>query len=296
MTIKKIPFLSAAFSLTLLLSSCLGTSRQEEKMLYNYVDCFNAVTDIATGETSVRISPTYSFEFEYTTGTCEVVMNNISLPGVNGALSFKLEGLKFSFDKEGHYIINAFNVVPSGSAGAVYSFNNFSLKFMDRILNNSMRVPAYYINYTVNNKYKVNVVSTKSYYFGETIVKSSDDKADFTTPNTYYIVRIDPQDQKATVEFNRAQFNSQMPMLNFTLRDLSYTVTADGYVIAPTTVLIPYVNNETPNPSFAISDFKIDAVTFTGGKLSFSCNPPSMGQFNVNCDLKWTTPYLTPEQ
>lgn len=295
MTIKKSLIVSVIAAAAVTMTSCLGTSEQEQKMTYNYTDCFNVVTTKSTGETEIRVSPAYSFEFEYVSGKATVTLTNISLPGVNGSLSFKLEDLKFSYDKNGNYIIQGIDLVPKGN-GAAYTFNNFSLKFLDRIMDNSLRIPAYYINYTINNEYTVNVVGTNNYYFGTTEVSDGSEKEPFSTIDTYYVVKLDPQSKKSTIDFKRARFSDKMPMsLNFTLRDLPFTVTKDGYTIDRAEATTPFVNNETPNNSYDITNLHLSAITYTGGTMTFNCNPPKMGEFAVKASLAWMTPNLTPE-
>ncbi len=287
--------LAALLGSAMTLTSCLGSSEQEQTMTYNYSDCFNVVTTLETGESEIRVAPTYSIEFSYLDSKATVTLNNISLPGLSGAISFKLEDLKFSFDKTGCYIIQATNVTPKGY-GEAYKFNNFSLKFLDRVFDNSLRIPAYYINYTINNQYNVNAVSTNMYYFGTTKVTNSEGATDYSTDETYYILTLDPQGKKARLNYRKARFDANMPVtLNFTLRDLPFTVDRDGVKISKAEATTPYIKDETPNTSYNITDLDLKVNTYNGGSLTFGCNPAGTGEFKVDASLAWVTTTLQPE-
>lgn len=287
--------LAALLGSAMTLTSCLGSGKQEQIITYNYSDCFNVVTTLETGESEIRLSPSYSIEFSYYDSKATVTLNNISLPGLPGAISFKLEDLKFSFDKNGSYIIQATNVTAKGY-GEAYKFNNFSLKFLDRVFNSSTRIPAYYINYTINNQYNVNVVSTSMYYFGTTDVINAEGVKDYSTEETYYILTLDPQEKKARLNYRQARFASNMPVtLNFTLRDLPFSVDRDGVKIQKAEATTPYIKDETPNTSYNISELDLNVNTYNGGSLKFSCNPAGTGEFKVDASLSWITPTLQPE-
>ncbi|MCM1520012.1 MAG: hypothetical protein NC098_04435 [Lachnoclostridium sp.] len=278
------------------LTSCLGSGKNEQSITYNYTDCFNTVTDLETGKTDIRISPAYTIFFDYIESTADISMSNISLPGINGSLSFKLEGLKFSFDKTGAYVINAKDVTPMLS-GENYTFNNFNLKYLDRVMNDGLgvRMPIYYIRFTINDRYEVNVVGKNVYYFGTTQVLSADETS-FSTYETYYKIELDPQENNAYIRFYSAKFAQAMPTsLNFTLRQVPFTVDTNGFTIKADGPITPYINDQTPNPSYDITDLDINVNTYNGGSMSFSCNPAMMGQFGVTATLDWMTPVITAE-
>ncbi|MBD5253059.1 MAG: hypothetical protein HDS51_02375 [Barnesiella sp.] len=278
------------------LSSCLGNGEQRQSITFNYKDCFNVVTDLNTGVSEVRLSPTYHMDMNLTEGTADITMTNISLPGVTGALSFKLEGIKFTFDKRGNYIISGRDLVPSGSAADYYTFSSLSIMFVDRMLSEEgARIPAYYINFVINNKTQVNAVSTENYYFGKTTV-TSENTTPYTTYETYYTVILDPQSMVATIGFNSARFSDKMPLsLNFTLKDLPFTVDPQGYKIIKADATTPYLNN-TPNPSYDITNLSVNGVTNKGATFDFDCNPNGMGEYHVNAPVEWLVYPLQVEQ
>ena len=256
------------------LSSCLGNGEQRQSITFNYKDCFNVVTDLNTGVSEVRLSPTYHMDMNLTEGTADITMTNISLPGVTGALSFKLEGIKFTFDKRGNYIISGRDLVPSGSAADYYTFSSLSIMFVDRMLSEEgARIPAYYINFVINNKTQVNAVSTENYYFGKTTV-TSEKTTPYTTYETYYTVILDPQSMVATMPF---------------------TVDPQGYKIIKADATTPYLNN-TPNPSYDITNLSVNGVTNKGATFDFDCNPNGMGEYHVNAPVEWLVYPLQVEQ
>ncbi len=280
------------------LSSCLGDGEFRETATYNYTDCFNVVTDLTTGQSEVRLSPTYQFEMNLTERTANINMSNISLPGVTGALSFKLENIKFTFDNRGNYIIQGTNLKPTGSAGSYYTFSNVSIKFIDRLLEEGgKRIPAYYVNFTLNGTTRVNAVGTVNYYFGKTEVNPKDNGEPYETDLTYYIVSLDPQSNQANIDFRNARYSDKMPVsLNFSLKNLPFTVNPDGYKIEKAGDMVPLVNDLTPNPDFKITDLIVDAITYKGADVTFDCNPMGMGDYKVSAQLEWLVRRLTPEQ
>ncbi|MDE6416293.1 MAG: hypothetical protein K2K68_04615 [Duncaniella sp.] len=289
MKLSKLTILSFIASLACVFTSCLGDGEQRQTMTFNYTDCFNVVTDLSTMNSEIRLSPAYQIVVDLLNGTADITMSNISLPGVTGALSFKLEGLKYSFDKRGNYVISGRDIVPTGSAASYYTFSSLSIMFIDRQFSEAgARIPAYYINFVINNNTQVNAVGTNNYYFGETTVNSADGTAPFTTYETYYTVVLDPQSKVATLGFHSARFSDKMPMsLNFTLRDLPFTVNPQGYRINKAEATTPYLNNSTPNPSFDITNLSVNGVTSKGATFEFDCNPKGMGDFHVVAPVEW---------
>ncbi|MDE5785212.1 MAG: hypothetical protein K2H98_01640 [Duncaniella sp.] len=271
------------------MTSCLGNGEYKYVDKYTYSDCFNVITNLETGESVVRLSPSYEISIDRTDVNAEITMSSISLPDVMGALSFKITGLKYTFNSRGNYIIQGYDLVPEGSAGSYYTFTNLSVIFVDRVFNEGVqRIPAYYINFTINNKYQVNVVGTLNYYFGETTVTSAGDEEPYSTYDTYYTVSLDPQSMKATLGFNSARFSAAMPnALNFTLREVPFTVTPRGYSIDKADATTPYLNNTQPNPAFDITNLTIDGVTSKGATFTFDCNPKGMGDYHVVAPVEW---------
>lgn len=289
MKLCKITLLSLLAALTCTLTSCLGDGEQRQTMTFNYTDCFNVVTDLNTGNSEVRLSPAYSITLDLIGGTADITMSNISLPGVTGALSFKLEGLKYSFDKRGNYTITGRGIVPSGSAASYYTFSALSIMFVDRQFNeDGQRIPAYYINFVINDATEVNAVGTYNYYFGETSVTAAAGGDPFSTYETYYTVQLDPQSMTSTIGFYRAKFSDKMPMsLNFTLRDIPFSIERKGYKIEKADATTPYLNNATPNPSFDITNLSVNGVSSKGADIQFDCNPQGMGDYHVNAPVEW---------
>ncbi|MDE6484531.1 MAG: hypothetical protein K2L14_03970 [Duncaniella sp.] len=289
MKLSKITILSFLAGVACALTSCLGDGEQRQTIPFNYTDCFNVVTDLSTAKSEVRLSPTYQIVVDLISGTADVTMTNISLPGVTGALSLKLEGLKYTFDKRGNYTISGRDLVPTGSAASYYTFSSLSIMFVDRQFNEQgARIPAYYINYVLNNTTQVNVVGTSNYYFGETTVNSVDGGAPYSTYETYYTVQLDPQSMLANIGFHSARFADKMPVsLNFTLRDMPFTVNTQGYRIIKADATTPYLNNTTPNPAYDITNLSVNGVSSKGATFEFDCNPNEMGNYHVVAPVEW---------
>lgn len=289
MKLSKITLFSLITAIACAFSSCLGNGEYKYVDKYTYSDCFNVITNLETGESVVRLSPSYEISIDRTDVNAEITMSSISLPDVTGALSFKISGLKYTFNSNGNYIIQGYDLVSEGSAGTYYTFTNLSVIFVDRVFSaDEKRIPAYYINFTINNKYQVNVVGTVNYYFGETTVTAAGEEDPYSTYDTYYTVILDPQSMVATLGFNSARFSSAMPnALNFTLRDVPFTVNPRGYTIDKADATTPYLNNTQPNPAFDITNLMIEGVTSKGATFSFDCNPKGMGDYHVVAPVGW---------
>lgn len=291
--------LGVIIAATLSLTSCLGSSNSEQKYTFAYGpnDCFNRVVDNETGESYIGMNPTYNIVFNMTSSQADIDISNLKLDSSYPAISLRLPTLPLKQDpNDGFYTVSGNDIVPQGLTSA-YVFSTFNFRSFP-----FRSIPAYVINYTVNDRYDVTVYPTLPTYVGSvsaTNLKPEDGKDPVfnLSPDYegYYQLLINPEKMTAMLNVANAKFASGMSRYNFATRDLPVVLTANGFrietelgkdynIYSPQSVSSP---TATPIPGCTISDIRVYATLRTGATISFTCDLGDMGKYSVQANLRY---------
>ncbi|MCM1355631.1 MAG: hypothetical protein NC212_04395 [Staphylococcus sp.] len=225
---------AAAISMT----SCLGNSTSDSVSTFNYgnKDCFNRVVDAQTGETSITLNPVYTFRYNFSKESLDAELSNIKLGDGFSSLAFKLIGLSLKQDtKDGFLVSSGRDIIPYGAEQS-FVFDTFNLRSLPGRRLGNYSIPVYMLTYTINNRYRVTVYPTTSFFVGST--ESMTTNPDATTVSytdkggeSYYSVQLDPEKMKAKLLVAGVKFNSTMASQNFTVTNLPLELTANGYKV-----------------------------------------------------------------
>lgn len=291
--------LGVLISATLSLTSCLGSGSGEQKYTFSYgpSDCFNRVVDNEAGTTYIGLNPTYNIVFNMTSAQADIDISNLKFSSSNSGITLRLPSLPLKQDpQDAFYTASGMYLTPVGQTSS-FVFDVFNFRaFPFRV------VPAYIINYTVNDRYDVTVYPTLPTYVGSvsaTNLEPEDgkDPSFNLTPDTeaYYQLLINPENMTAMLNVANAKFADGMARYNFATKGLKVELTSDGYTVATEpgeeyNIYSPQsVSSETatPIPDCSISDIRVNAVLSTGASISFNCDLGDMGKYSVRAVLRY---------
>ncbi|MDE5983146.1 MAG: hypothetical protein K2G92_08560 [Duncaniella sp.] len=271
---------------TLMMTSCLGNGNDNvtsQSFTYNQNLCFNSVTDIQEGTTYITTGTIYRLNYDYSSAKASVEINGLKLSDSDKDITLKFDNLPMTTDN-GWVVAKGSNLIPTGG-NLNYEFKDLSVRYIVR-----GNMYSFCINYTVNNRYHVCVIPVQSLYFGNTYTTPVGESqlGTYSTRDTYYVVTLDPEKQKAVIAVAGAKFSDKMPItMNFLLKDLPFTINGYGYEIKADGPINPETENNVPNTKYPISNIVCNASITSGGSLSYKCEANNMGTFSVNASLEY---------
>ncbi len=277
------------------LTSCNSDSNEDIRTTQQITGCYAAVTDIATGATTYTNGIIFNLDLNWTTAKA-----NITIAGLKAGSALphiQLDEMDWSIDKDNQPWYQAGSAIVNGSSNVntSYSFNNFKIKWIDRInLGPALGTPYNYypgcvFSFELDGKYRVVGSRSPFMLFGETTATGPDGKG-YTRDNTWYEIGPDFEHNSATIVIHNAQFAQPMPSMNMQFTNIPMTIDENGAITLSATELIPQLtdNTNTPQPDFPISYLTARIDPAEGMELDFKCNVRKAMMYTVTADVNYT--------
>lgn len=269
--------IASAFAFT----SCLSDSNTENtyKAILGSNECFARVYDTETQETITTQGAAYSFTFNNTKSTLTFEVSGLLLASNYAGLSFHIPSLPLNVNAQTGFIYaEGKDIIPTGAQGS-YVFNNLSVNVLLNRSYENVSHPVYLINYTVNDRYNVNVYLKNNYYFCATPSSSTSNREVIC-----YNVSIDPQKNTAVFRVYDGKFTNTMMPTTFAVKDIPVEFTSNGYMLRTTPgeelKVIDTSNREVEG--WSVSDINISAVLNGKVSICFNCDLGEIGKYSVN--------------
>lgn len=257
-----------------LLPSCLNSEDPSYTVSLSSVG-YNHVTSFEDNTTKLTAS-SYDLAMDLGKMTMNIGMK-INLGDGNDQVELYLNDIKISYGTDALYVFSASEIVPEkgGSADPNYTITNLKGKMWAYYTSDgssTREVIVLTLSYIVNGKYSVFTVDNQPTFVNNqtTTTCTSADIPAYTTATTTYAVKM-TSTSKADVTIYNAQFNSQMPQLTMTLKDVPVVLTSQGYELKAESI-VPQIN-DTPFEQYKMNDFRLQVISQgTEMYLSFNCN------------------------
>lgn len=297
---KYIASLGAVLMTALTFTSCLS-DHTDNKQTYTArlgsSECINRVEDLETGDVFIANNgAAYQIEFNFTEGTIDTQIAGLILsPNITG-LSLRVPTLPLKVDeKKGFYVCSGTDL-SSQETQSAYVFTNFSLRAAPGRTYNGQGVPVYCINYTLNNRYRVCVIQKDNFYFGKTNVTATTPGAQtYTSEDPVCRIVLDGTNKTATFYYANLKFSNSSAVESFYLKDVPYTVTANGYTIQLIDGVNPFSLSGVKMEETTVSNLNVVANVITGATVSYRYTVTENGEtksYNINAPLEY---YIYPE-
>ncbi|MCM1071472.1 MAG: hypothetical protein NC210_09200 [[Clostridium] fimetarium] len=248
------------------------------KLVLNPNVSFTTAKDLSTGEWSVFEAPTYSFDINTSTFNASLKVEKLTYAEGKTA-SFTISGLALTIDPKDNAwtISNNSQLVVKDENGASHEITGFNAYIFS-----SGRAPEIVrVEYTLDNAHKIRAVMKFNAFMGKTTVASSRPGMEsFEWEKAVYFLILDQKTQKAKVLLYEAKFADKMPRtMDMNFLSHPFTVNDNGLSIDVPEKFEPE-NNNIPNSTYAVTDFKLllnPCRTLAG---TFTCG----GAFDVTVD------------
>lgn len=293
--------LVSAFALT----SCLGSSSDDQKMTYNYggSDCFNRVINLSTGSEYIASAPSYSFQYNTSVGEVDVTLTNVILSNGMSPGSYKLPTMKYSQDPNDGFIISSGrSITPEGASANLSSvvFDSFSLRaYPGRNLGSVFNIQ--YVIERDGETYQVTTYANRNVYLGPTSATNLDPEATKPTYSNandlpaqaemYYVVLLNMEKKTATLQVYNGKFADSMNPLTFMVKDVPLTLNPSGYnVISAQDAELPVytaTSGNDPAAGHSLTNLSIVATLERGATIRFTCDLGDSGKYEVVGSLRY---------
>lgn len=264
----------------------------QQSYTYGPSNCFNRMVDLESRETYISLNPVYKFEFTLSTKQLKIEMSNLRLPsGGFSGFNLRLPDVPFKLDvNDGFYTASASTILPVGQTTSML-IKDFNFRACPT---NSI----YFINFTINDRYKVTTYPMLSTYYGSIAATNLTPGASetlYSVPNdkeTSYKVLINPEKNTAILAVFGGKYSKNMTRCDFAVRELPVVLTEDGYVISTGNDVkdlydprLVESSTAKPIPNCSISNISVNGVLRTGASISFDCNLGDLGKYSVRATL-----------
>lgn len=275
---KKLLLLFVA-AMTMVLTSCSLNDDNDKNhftVTYGYDDCFFQVTDLTDGSISYIKKPEVAVQYTYYYGdkvTCNAAIGIKGVPvSANETTYFEVNQMPVEITPKGTLLVS--RDILTSKTDANLSLHQFRLEWNERTYG-QQNIPVVQLSFTVNNRYKVNLIAKNYYLFGKTSVNAGE----YTDKNTWYQVTIDPETMKASVFMHDARFAQKMPAMDLNVPGVGIRLSPPNYTIEGSS-LIPEIEKK-PMPSFEIETLRGDGTL--SGNMTLRFNVKNLG--NVTATL-----------
>lgn len=282
--------LMAAFAMT----SCIGGDDDggNNTTTLIYTSCLNYVVDNPSGVGGLYNDPKstttmgYSLTFDFDKKTASVGIANLSLSNEIKNLYFDLYDMPLKADG-GSLKVSAYNIIPKvgGVPASGYMIDQFVMTFTDRVYNGAY-MPVVTISYTINGRYKVEVMPMENIYFGNTKVTTIASGEEYDTTDPYY--RVSLKQDKTTAEVTadvyvyNAKFSSAMPVQSeMVFKNAALEFNSAGFNVSASRI-VPEIKN-TPYERFMITGLSAQCKNATGMDISYDV----AGTWNVDSKMRY---------
>lgn len=290
---SKILLAGMAAAATLLMGSCIKNDPQDTIATENLNSALIYYVDNSTGATSALSTTSASFETNYTQLTQGVIINNLKLADGTNLPKAKFTGLKPQSNNTGWMISTAATATPEVEGfpeSMVPEFTNVRFSSLNHTaeLNGQTVLGAERAVSLTTGGYTYYMCCSQAWATGVTKVKSKENSTEeaFESTNSIYLISVDADKAKATIQIYRAVFAPAMANLGLDIefRDLPVTVDAAGRIhIDQAETFDPYYDNA-PNPAFPISNLSCTWDPTSGINIVFDCDAKG-GSYNVSAHM-----------
>lgn len=258
-----------------LLAVAQGCTKEDDSVVeFTFNSCFTYVQNASEGSFN---ETGYVLKLNYTTGTADLVINN--LVGPDGLSFGKVEvgGMPWKIDK-GWIVASGKNI----KGNSKVTFDNLDV----RIFGRSDLHPGLSISYSANGDFKGLASHNAQLLFGKT-VSSSPALGAYENTDTYYTFVIDTKNQTADITLYGAKFIDRMPAMDITLPGVPFTI-KDTRAEWSVDAITP-VSGGTPYESFPITNLKGEFDFGGNYTMEFDCTPSTMGGmlFHITTDCSF---------
>lgn len=265
-------------------------SAHDNYLEQNYTGCFQYIYKKSLNVGVVSTGTTYTFRWR-ADFTADVYIKNAKFSAeMPKGIDIAIEGLTWK-NIDGVKKIAAKDIVPTKVTvngqemnPSTYVIDALNLDVFERRLMDAQLSYIPNINMSIEmGDIEVITVQKQKVYFGSTGVTNNAAATNFTSNTSYYVVTLNPETMKATIDVYGAKFADKMPSMNmkfdgviFNVSNLGYTLTCDE--------LVPTIKEgevDVPYPDYKITNLTGNAAFATGLKLQFNC----MGVFTVQANL-----------
>lgn len=279
---KHLKLIALIIGICATLTAC-DSDNKVNSMETTITNCFLRVTEGTEASAYIAQNVSCNLFVNYDAEVIDVTISNFQASTTSGKGTLAITGLPWAISTEGSTVINQPVVASNGSV------TDFKLDYLQR----SIPVGGAYIpsnvlrmSFTLDNRYDVVLYQEQYIYVdNSTTVTTIEDGATFTpSPNTQYVVNLNPQAMTADIYINGAQFAEQMRPVQMTFKSIPLTFVTDGYILR-SDALIPESAN-TPYPQFAITGLNTYANLNGTVSLSYTCGD----RWRVLTNLRYLSP------
>lgn len=259
------------------LTSCSNNNDIDTITQQSITGCFSYYSNNVTFEGTAGGTTSYMIELNYTKSTGSITMVGVSIP--SGSSYPKLIAKDVPFQVDGALITMSASSVETEVPGFAQSpaLADFHMTLLNRVIENQY-VPGYAIDFKLGSYTVFSSMSAQCFY--GTTTSTDEQGTVFSTDTPAYNLTLASDLKTASLEISGAQFIASMPAMNITLPNIPVKI-AGTNVILEASEITPTINN-TPFPSFPISNFKATINLASTANISFQCRPGTMpGMYTV---------------
>lgn len=244
--------------------------------------CFTYSQDVTTGTAKGVNGVGYVIDLNYTKGTANIKISNLTLADGVSYPTITLQDMPFTLSEKGWLTISGRNVAATPAAAAPL-FNSVEFKMVERAVSNN-----YYFNMygtmEIDSRYQVLTAQNLQFEFGTTRSNSNagDQQISFETTDTDYALSFNVEKMTVSILMRQTRFVQNMPAMDIVIPDVPFQVGSTILVFEAPSV-VPTIGN-TPYPGYTIENLYGTLWLDKGMDMRFNCKPESMGgmEFNVN--------------
>lgn len=243
--------------------------------------CFTYSEDLTTGATKGVNGVGYTIELNYTKGTANVKISNLSVAEGVSYPTVTLQDMPFTLSEKGWLTISGKNVAATPAAAAPL-FNSVEFKMLERAVSNN-----YYFNIygvlEVDSRYSVLTAQSYQFEFGTTRSSAlmGEQQMAYETTDTDYALSFNVEKKTVSILMGSTRFVENMPPMDIVIPDVPFQVAGTMLVFDASSV-VPTIGN-TPYPGYTIEGLHGTLWLDRGMDMNFRCKPESMGgaEFSV---------------
>lgn len=279
---RKFEFICCCFA-ALTMVSCGGDENDDDPVdltVASSPKAFNYVTTVGNAAGFVSDAPRYEVVFDNNSKKAVVTMENIKLSESDEPKSYRFIDVPWTQGDGGKAkVIDVKSIVPDGYSNVVFDELDIIYYGEEKMIDN-VDCRGLAVEYEVNGTANVTMVPYRMVCGGTTETLNTMTSKKFVSTKTVYTIDLDPSTMTADVTVSNASFDAAMPALRDMLFEDVNLVLSDGGFELHSPQFIPSIAG-TPYPSYAISNFYVDAEFDSDMELRFRC----MKVFSVEADL-----------
>lgn len=279
---KRLLSIFAVMAMVLSMQSCIGSSDTPDYNQSISLKGYNHVTEITSSSSdNVRLKAAkYNIGINMTANTLDLDITG-AFDANGDETTMYLKNIKFSYSATTGFTFSLAEATPTSSDGTEHKITGLNGNITQWAIVNSDQTAYFYmsllqISYTLDSKYDVFATietstgtSPEVLFTNCSTTTTAESVSPFSTTVTTYMITFNST-TSANVTLRSAQFSQRMPQTSMVFPNIPVTLTKDGYVLEAAEIT-PTIN-DTPMPSYKISNFKLEATNKgTVANTSFNC-------------------------